>query len=172
MRLLTSAILTVTLAGCGDIDDFDPNGITYTGEEAKPHLSLCDRDQLPASMTDLWVYDGGTFNGMIYYVSFKCDTLEDCWMAIRAFGAPEKSKFTKGIQTRFAVNQHGPSFYVKDFQHPQWDISNLKNGVFHEWNRDDHVMDFWAIDLDRLRVYFHHESGGFPDDPPSVRHGL
>ena len=40
-------------------------------------------------------------------MSFKCETLDDCWKAVRAFGAPEESKFTKGIQTKFAVNQHG-----------------------------------------------------------------
>ena len=172
MRLLAIAILTITLAACGDIDAFDPNEITYTGKDARPHLSLCDRDQLPASISDLWVFENGTFGGMIYYVSFRCETVEDCWRAVRAFGAPEKSEFAKGIQSNFAVNRHGPSFYFRDFQHPQWDISKIRKSVFYEWNRDDRVMDFWAIDLQRLRVYFHHESGGFPDDPPSVRHRM
>ena len=120
-------------------------------------------------MTELCVYDSGSFNGMIYYVSFKCDSIEDCWTAVRAFGSPDESEFKAGIQTKFAVNQHGPSFYHKDMQHPQWDISAVTDGVFREWSRGNDVMDFWAIDRDPLRVYFHHESGGFPDDPPSVR---
>ena len=170
MRRLAPAILAALLAGCGAVGDFDPHGITYTGEKAKSHLLLCDGDQLPASISDLWVYDGGTFNGMIYYVSFKCETLEDCWMAVHAFGAPEKTEFTNGVVTKYAVIRHGPSFYSKGFQHPQWDIPDIENGVCHERNQGDRNMDFWAIDLDRLRMYFHHESGGFPDDPPSVRH--
>lgn len=171
MRRLAPAILIIAAVGCG-IYDVTPDEVTYVGEEARSHLSLCEPDRLPKSMTDLWIYDGGSFNGMIYYVSFKCDTLEDCWAAVRAFDAPDESEFTNGIQTQFAVNQHGPRFYHKNFKHTEWDISNVTNGVFYEWNRDDRVMEFWAIDLDRLRVYFHHESGGFPDDPPSVRHRM
>ena len=165
-----SLVLLMAFVGCGGMADPPPSDNVRTGEQATSRLSLCDRDQLPASMTDLWVYDGGSFNGMIYYVSFRCETLEDCWQGIRAFDAPAKTKFVDGIQTKFAVNQHGPSFYAKELEHPQWDISGVKNGVSYEQNWDDRKMDFWAIDLDDLRVYFHHESGGFPDDPPSVRH--
>ncbi len=169
MQRLTPAILMIALAGCG-IEDSNPEDSSYTGEEAKSHLSLCDPEQLPASMTDLWVYDGGSFGGMMYYVSFQCETLEDCWAAVREFRAPDETEFANRIHTKFAVNQHGPSFYFKNLQHPHWDVSQIKNGVSYETNRSDEHMDFWAIDLDRLRVYFHHESGGFPDDPPSVRH--
>jgi len=161
--------LVLLVFGCG-LPDYDPSVVEYSGEDAVSKFSLCDRSKLPASITDAWVFDGGSFGGMIYYVSFKCDSLDDCWAALDAFGAPDKSKFTDGIETRFAVNKYGPNFYWPDFDNPKWNVESITNGVFYERARGDRVMDFWAIDLDELRVYFHHESGGFPDDPPTKRY--
>lgn len=141
--------------------------LVFTGDEAEKHLSLCRVEELPRMRNDLWVYDGGTFNGMIYYVSFQCESLEDCWSALKAFQAPDRSEFHEGVATKFAVNQQGPSFYDNSLSHPQWNISKISDGVSHEWSRDDRAMNFWAIDRERLRIYFHHESGGFPTDAPN-----
>ncbi len=147
-----------------------PQEREYVGESARQHLSLCNQSQLPKVMSDLWVYDGGNWNGTIYYVSFRCETLDDCWQAVRAFRSPEKTEFVERIETRFAVNKHGPSFYFKGYDPPAWDVSEAKDGFSHEHSQGGKYMDFWAIDHARLRVYFHHESGGFPNDSPDLRH--
>lgn len=162
-------LLIVFVAGCG-LDDFDPSENEYFGDSAKKEFSLCDHTKLPPSISDPWVYDGGSFGGMTYYVTFQCDSIDDCWKALAAFDAPEKAKFVDGITTRFAVNQYGPNFYWPELKNPKWNIASIPNGAFHETAREDRDMDFWAIDFDKLRVYFHHESGGFPDDPPTKRH--
>jgi len=165
------AIFVVEGAGCGVKDDFAPEDDEYFGDNAMLHLSHCVRDEIPWSISDLWVFDAGSFGGSIYYASFKCETLSDCWTAVSAFGSPEKPEFKDGIQTVYAVNQHGPSFYHKGYSHPKWNLSAIDDGVSCEKSRADRWMEFWAIDRDQLRVYFHYESGGFPQDPPSVRHG-
>lgn len=162
-------VFLISMIGCG-LDEYDPTGDEYFGDAAIEHFSLCDRPLLPADISDAWVFDGGTFNGMIYYVSFKCESIEDCWAAVNAFRAPGRSKFIEGINTKFAVNQYGPNFYLPSFKNPKWNVSTINDGVFYETAQGDRHMDFWAIDREELRVYFHHESGGFPDDPPTKRH--
>jgi len=159
-------------AGCGLDLDYDPYQQVHRGEDARDYLSFCDREKIPKSATDFWVFDGGNFNGTIYYVSFRCATLDDCWAAVDAFRAPERSNFKNGINTKYAVNKFGPKFYWPTFKTDTWDwnIAGISNGEFYEEAEGTRWMDFWAIDVDNLRVYFHHESGGFPDDPPTVKH--
>ena len=173
-------ILMLLLMGIGGwflhslLPDFKPETLPqeseYVGESARDHLKRCDQEKLPKGLSDLWVYDGGNWSGSIYYASFRCESLDDCWQAVRAFHSPEKSKFVERIDTRFAVNQHGPSFYFAGYDPPAWDISEAKDGFSYEHSQGDRRMEFWAIDRARLRVYFHHESGGFPSVPPSQRH--
>jgi len=51
----------------------------------------------------------------------------------------------------------------------RWKVAAIKNGRSFETARKDRVIDFWAVDPDTLTVYYHHESGGFPTDPPSTQ---
>ncbi len=168
-QLRPVALLIVLTTGCV-YDAFDPSENEYKADAALERFSLCNHEKLPPSISDAWVYDGGSFNGMSYYVSFRCDTIDDCWGALSAFGAPPKASFKKGTDTKFAVNKYGPNFYWPMFQNPKWNIAAVTDGAFYESAHGNRDMDFWAIDFDDLRVYFHHESGGFPDDPPSRRH--
>ena len=113
---------------------------------------------------------------MCYYVAFDCDTVEDCRAAVAAFWDPpepgEMREVDGRVDTAFAVNWHGPRFYHESLPAPWWGVREIADGEFYERNRGTDFMDFWAIDRARRRVYFHHESGGFPDDPPSVRSRL
>lgn len=168
LRLVLGLLLVIT-AGC-DFSEYKPQDQVYSGEAAKEHLWPCDKATLPQGITDLWVFDGGSFGDSIYYTSFRCRSIEDCWQAVGAFGGPDASEFSAGIQTRFAVNQHGPRFYWKELAHPEWDLNAVTDAVSYETANGRDNMEFWAIDLKALRVYYHRESGGFPDDPPTVRH--
>jgi hypothetical protein len=171
-RLFIGAICTiVTACGCGDFD-YDPHLNVSRGEDARPKLFHCDREKIPASATEFWVYDGGNVHGSIYYVSFRCATLDDCWAAVAAFRGPDRSSFKPGVDTKYAVNRHGPRFYFPDFKMTEtdWNIDAITNGMFYEQADRDRHMEFWAIDKDSLRVYYHYESGGFPTDPPNIKH--
>jgi hypothetical protein len=167
---ITSTVLLL-LTGCGVDLSYDPHLDIHRGEDARDDLHHCDREKLPKSATDFWVFNGGNFNGSIYYASFRCATLDDCWAAVKAFRGPDKDKFQPGLDTKFAVNKWGPKFYHPQLQTDKldWNIAEITNGTFYEEADGNRFMDFWAIDFDNLRVYFHHESGGFPDDPPSVK---
>ena len=156
-------LLLIVISGCGL--DYDPNVDVLTGAEARQRIGK----SLPDSATDFYVFDGGTFNGSIYYVSFICDTVEDCWDAVAALDAPDRDKFQPQIQSEYAVNIQGPSFYWKSQETEHWQISTDANGVSYEVAQDDSRMQFWAIDFTTKRVFSHHESGGFPVDPPSVQ---
>ncbi len=149
--------------------DYDPREDEHLGREALEHIHFNDHD-LPESAYDFWVFDGGSFSGSIYYVSFRCNSLGDCWDALAAFGAPDKSRFNDSVTTEYAVNQHGPSYYWRGMSSDRWNVATIQNGKSYETARDDRVMDFWAVDCDTLTVYYHHESGGFSTDPPSTRH--
>ena len=85
------------------MDDYDPRTCEFFGDSAKERLALCDEALIPKSITDAWVFDGGSFNGMIYYASFTCRSLDECWQAVRAFRSPDQSKFADGIHTAWAL---------------------------------------------------------------------
>lgn len=168
--LICALCISIFMPGCGGVADYKPEDDIYTGKDAKEHLWHCQKDKLPDQLSDLWVFDGGSFGGSIYYVTFRCESIEDCWQAIAAFGAPGEALFVSGIQTQYAVNQHGPSFYWQHLLHPEWQLNNITNAVSYETMLDRDRMEFWAVDLDKMRVFYHRESGGFPDDLPTQRH--
>jgi hypothetical protein len=66
----------------------------------------------------------------------------------------------------------GPAFYSrtedsgkKISQNAPWDVRGITNGLVYERVDSQHQdMDYAAIDLDRHRIFYHDESGGFPPD--------
>lgn len=58
----------------------------------------------------------------------------------------------------------GPGHDAAQFKTDLWDVSTIKHGIFFEEAQEDRNMSFWAIDLDRNRLYYHSEVGGFPAD--------
>jgi len=163
---LVWASLALT-AGCGvPGDDYDFQKNVFLGDAASER---CHKD-IPASATDIYFYDGGNWNGSINYISFTCDTVEECWAAVAALGAPDREEFLPSIQSAFAVNIHGPSFYAAELETEYWHVPAATNGASFEKADGSERMTFWAIDFDKNRVFYHYESGGFPADPPSVRY--
>ncbi len=177
--------LLLLVAGCIPYEperDADPNGLVSTGEAAKRQILVwarrntrpgeADRD-LPASATDFWVYEGGSFNGSIEYSVFQCGNREDCLKAVEILGGARVGDPKPWESSRYAVVMEGPEYYWKDywkerpaskrFRSNPWEVRAIKNGLVYEAVFGDHErMEYFAIDLDRNRVYFHHESGGFP----------
>ncbi len=64
----------------------------------------------------------------------------------------------------------GPAFFSTDSEPSTrlraipWDVRGIKNGLVYEKVRGDDLLIYYAIDLDRSRVYHVMESGGLPDD--------
>lgn len=155
------------------------NENVHTGEDARARILQSHRRELspgekgndmPASARDFWLYDGGTFNGSITYWIFRCDNRDDCLKAIRFLGNLPPEALEPWKPSRYAVVMEGPDFYWKEQggknlrPHP-WDVRGITNGLVHERVYGDHrSMVYYAIDLDRNRVYYHYESGGFPPD--------
>ena len=141
---------------------YDPQEDIFTGMAARDRIDA----KLSESACDFWVFDGGTFNGSIFYSSFRCQSIDDCWKALNALGAPEQTSFIPNVKTKFAVNLHGPKFYWPKLETPCWNLAVVTNGMSCERNHEDRQLEFWAVDLDKKRVFYHRESGGFSTDPP------
>ncbi len=155
--------MLVVLIGCTDpIIDVSPIPRAYTGEDARTRIPA----NLPDSSSDFYVFDAGNFGGSIFYASFSCASLEDSWAAVAALGAPSEDEFEKAIRSEYAVNIEGPGFYWPEQDTDSWRFDTGVEGYSYESARGDRRMEFWAIDVDAKRVYYHSESGGFPTDPP------
>ena len=175
------------LSGCGLDDTYDPNQVVHTGEDAKELILKRARSAtrfredgggLPASAKNFWLFDGGSFNGSITYWVFDCDSREDCLKAVEYLGGLRPDDLKPWKPSRYAVVMGGLDFYSrhgipwKKLRINPWDVRGIRNGLVYERvEGDDRSMVYYAIDSDRNRVYYHHESGGFPPDeyrPSSV----
>jgi hypothetical protein len=62
----------------------------------------------------------------------------------------------------------GPGFYSRklspsnQLRSSPWGVPAIKNGLVFEQTRDNTYMAYFAIDLDRNRVYLYEAVGGFP----------
>jgi hypothetical protein len=160
-----------------DNHGFEPNDSVRTGKDAKLRiLDLAQRaarpgvgnPQMPASANNFWLYDGGNFNGSITYWTFDCANREECLKAVESLGSLRPKDLKSWKPSGYAVVMKGPAFYSRDdapnkkLRSNPWDVRGIKNGLVYEGVRGDHdSMTYFAIDLDRNRVYHHYESGGF-----------
>lgn len=176
--LLSIAVYLVMAPGLDAT--FDPNQSVHTGDEAKSRILKWahsavrlgeDGGSLPASARGFWLYDGGTFNGSITYWVFECDSREDCLKAVEYLGGLRRDEFKPWAPSRYAVVMEGLDFYSKEaisravpLRSSPWDVRAIEDGVAYEQVHEDRWLNYYAIDFDTNRVYYHHESGGFPTD--------
>jgi hypothetical protein len=180
-------VLPILLCGCADPNDFfDPNDQVHTGEQAKAEIvnwahSAVRLDAraggLPPSATNFWLYDGGTFSGMITYWVFDCGSREDCLKAVEYLGDLRAGDLIPWEASRYAVVMEGLDYYTnrsswkKKLRSNPWNVRGIKNGLVYERTSGkqggqggNERMVYYAIDFDKNRVYYHYESGGFPMD--------
>lgn len=160
--------------------EFDPNENVRTGEDARALILEWARGEsrpgepggrIPESASDFWSYEGGNFGGSIIYWTFQCGDREDCLKAVERLGGLRPEELEPWGPSRYAVVMEGPDFYARPettgkalLKHP-WDVRGIEHGLKYERVQGDHrSMVYWAIDLDRNRLYYHYESGGFPAD--------
>ena len=175
----SAMIGAMMLAFGGCYSEYDPTERLYTGDQTKKRLADDGAQWVNAAGLDNWyLYAGGSFGGTIRYLSFDCETEQGCWSAIEARGGPSRAHFEPWKPSEFSRVMRGPGFYHSQLASNLWDVRGITNGLVYEQVRDLHrrhdradSMTYYAIDLDRLRVYHLRESGGFrvewydPTDP-------
>ena len=177
MRILyLHILLALTVLGCGtDLGDYNAAGNRYTGSDARSRIERLhgpNGKKLPDSASNFYLFDGGSFNGSITYVAFDCSNVDDCWEAIESFNGPGRADFRRWTPSQYAVVMQGPGFYHTQLKGDPWSVRDIRNGMVYEKvtrDRDPKAyypsrMEYFAIDLDKKRVYYHHECGGFPPD--------
>jgi hypothetical protein len=169
-------LLALGLSGCDD--RYDPNRYVHVRDAIKGRVlpgslgSIQFGDgagALPASAKNLWLFDGGSFSGCITYLVFDCGNREDCLRSVECLGRLRREDLKPWIPSRYAVVMGGLDFYStraifwKKLLINPWDVRQIRNGLVYEHVTGiDRSMVYYAIDLDRNRVFYHYESGGFP----------
>jgi hypothetical protein len=171
-----------------ELPEFDPNENVMTAQDAKAKIlrwagtgmvATNRGANLPASANDFWLYDAGSFGGTTTYCTFRCSDRADCLKAVDYLGGVREKNLKPWEPSRYAVVMEGPGFYSRTLSPSEklrsnrWDVRGIQNGLVSEDVRGDHDgLVYCAIDLDRNRVYYIIESGGFPPDeyPPIGDH--
>lgn len=154
----------------------------YFGDQAKREfyrsreLPLLDEHHWMMLAKDCYLFDGGSFSGTIKYWSCTLPTKEKCFEAMRDASnwTPTAEQLKPWGHSDYRVVMDGPGFYHPSYNTELWNVNSIKTGIFYEEADRDRWMSFWAIDLDRNRLYYHYESGGFPADrykPPETAAG-
>jgi len=167
-RLCIIAIVTVLgSSSTGCISPSNPTDDEFTGTAARDRiLQLTHKtaSALPVSAKKFYAYDGGSFNGSMTYWAFDCDSRQDCLSALENLTGIQESELTHWVPSQYAVVMQGPSYYATELSSTDWKVASITKGLVYERVEGDRQMYYYAVDLDRNRVYFHRESGGFPTD--------
>ncbi len=160
-----------------DDPEFDPNNNVHTGEDAKLRIldsaarrtrPGTDKPEVPASASNFWLYESGSFSGSSTYWTFDCGSQGDCLKAVENLGGLRRDELSPWQPSRYAVIMEGPAFYSrradtsKKLRANPWDVRGIKDGLLYELAVRDDNLYYYAIDLDRNRVYHACELGGFP----------
>jgi hypothetical protein len=134
------SLLPNFVCGCG-FSDLDLRSNVYHGDEARnrilnwAHVGRGENhtpEPLPDSATDFYIYDGGSFNGIIRYSSFTCGSREDCLKAFERLSGFDRDRLKPYKPSMYAVVMEGPGFYSRSLQTDRWDVRGIRNGVWFE----------------------------------------
>lgn len=141
--------------------DGSPTKCYWTGTNLRPK----EASPFPTSAKSFWCYDGGNVFGSIFYGTFECDNREDCLKAVEVLMGHPPDEMKPWVPSKYAVAMEGPGFYSTTAKNSPWNVREIKNGLVSEYVQEPHErMEYYAIDFDRNRVYYHYDSGGFPAD--------
>jgi hypothetical protein len=161
------------------LHEFDANDRVHTGEDARLRIlssadrvvpSEADAERVPASAGNFWLYEDGFVSGGCVYWTLTCRSPEECVKVVERLGGIRRSDLASWRPSRYAVVMVGPLFYSRNVEPNKklranpWDLRAIKNGLLYENSAGDSRLSFYAIDLDRCRVYHAKETGGFPTD--------
>ncbi len=165
--IVFGGILLVSIAGCG-LPVGPPNltAEVHVGEEAKT-LILQRADLTKADFVNVakeyYLCESGNFNGSIVYYRIDFENFKGCLDAFEQLSGMDRGSLTPWRPSEFAVVMDGPRFYWENLGNAPWDLWSVTRGLVYENMRGEHQsLEYYALDLDKNRLYCHRESGGFP----------
>lgn len=152
---------SVTAGGCRDEHDFRKE--VHTGAAA---LACVERWAKPGRRLPplrVHVYDGGNWNGSTRYLVAELESVDASFELVDYLGGPKRSDFEPWRGSPLRIDHEGPAFYSAELRAFPWDIDSVVGGVGHRTTSgDNRRLTTFVVDLERTRVYYHYESGGFP----------
>jgi hypothetical protein len=109
---------------------------------------------------ETFVFDGGTFNGVILYWSFQCASIDDCWKCVLSGGNLQRSDFTQ-FEPLSVVPLKGPQQYDARVSSSMWRLQDVKDGMHYKRQQEDRRILYIAIDYKTATVFGCYQSGGF-----------
>jgi hypothetical protein len=166
--LLFILVVSLALLPKTHVGDFDLNEYVHTCEDARARILP---GGIPTSAHNFWLYEFANWNGRVTYWVFDCGSREDCIKALQCTGTIRRGDLKPWKPSHYAVAMEGPAFYSthilysKPLSKSPWDVRRIENGlVYEQVLGENDTMTYFAIDLDRNRVFCHEERGGFPPD--------
>ena len=126
-----------------------------------------ERPRIPASASSFWFYEDSWLSKSSTFWVFDCGSREDCLAAVERLGGLEiqRDKLSPWQPSRYAVIMEGPASKRvepnKKLRGSPWDVRGIRNGLVYELVIRDRDLYYYAIDLDRNRVYHLSEIGCF-----------
>jgi len=161
------------------LPEFDPNDSVHTGEEARLRILAsagraarpgADNPRMPESASNFWLYENGWISKSRTYWTFDCRSREECLKAVESLGGLQLNELSPWQPSRYAAIMEGPAFDSRNVEPSRklrpnpWDVRGIKNGLVYELVVRDYHLYYYAIDLDRSRVYHASEFGCFRGD--------
>jgi hypothetical protein len=158
------------------LPEFDPNDCVQTGEDAKLRIldsaehwvrHRVEKPRMPESATNFWFYENGFLSKSRTYSTFECGSREDCLKAVESLGGLQRSELSTWQPSHYEAIMKGPGFHLRDLEPGRklranpWDVREIKEGLVYELVIPDFSLYYYAIDLDRKRVFYACEFGCF-----------
>jgi hypothetical protein len=157
----------------------DPNENVQTGDAARLTILYlakdagrpgADKPHTPESASNFWLYRNGWLSKQRFYWTFECRSREECLKAVESIGGVRPKELSPWQPSRYAAIMEGPAYESRNAEPSRklrlnpWDVRGIKNGLVYESVVSDRDLYYYAIDLDRNRVFHASEIGCFHGD--------
>jgi hypothetical protein len=121
-----------------------------------------------------WLYDSGYSNRSIayWYWVLECRNQEDALKLLAYLGNLRERDLRRWKPSQYAVVMEGPAFYEKKLSRGNtlgdnpWDLARIQDGlVYEKVDGNCRRICYFAVDMDRYRVYHYYATQPFPPDP-------
>jgi hypothetical protein len=125
---------------------------------------------MPEGASDFWLYEDGWLSKQRRYWTFECRSREECLRAVEGLGGVLPKELSPWQPSHYAAIMEGPAYYSRDAEPSRklrlnpWDVRGIKNGLVYESIVGDRDLYYYAVDLERNRVYHACEDGCFHGD--------
>jgi hypothetical protein len=115
-----------------------------------------------------YLLDVDGIGGSVQYFAMDYESEEQCWAILEAMQFVDRDDFSSWSPPKYAVIMDGPGHFGPEYATGLWDVANIGRGLAKEANIRDEHLEYFAIDLDRKRLYAALWFGGFPSEETSA----